>query len=150
MEELLPLIIGILWLAYTWYSKGQKKKQGKENPQVRKKQEPSILEQILTGQTVSFSEPEPVYEEIIEEEDELFTDLPVKEEKSSRPFLNAELSNYIQEGQSISEEVYGSSFDQEFEEEELFSNPLANMEDFDLRKAVIYSEILNTPYIDYK
>jgi len=149
MEELLPLIIGILWLAYTWYNKGQKKKQGQDNPQVRKKQEPSILEQILTGQTASFSEPEPVYEELFEE-DELITDIPDTDEKSTRPFLNAELSNYVKEGQSISEETYGNSFDQLFEEEELVFDQLVDMEDFDLRKAVIYSEILNTPYIDYK
>ena len=160
MEELLPLLIGIIWIAYTWYNKVQKKKQGKNNQPVSAKREPSILEQLITGETVQFSEPEPVYEE--NEEYETISpdtdsyqnfqeaDLETEKEKTSA-FLTSELSGFTEEGQSVFEDTYNNGYDQVLDEDtELVFDTLGEMKDFDLRKAVILSEILNAPYIDYK
>jgi len=155
MEELLPLIIGIIWLAYTWYNKSQKKKQGKDNQPVSAKRAPSILEQLLTGENVQFSEPEPVYEEIEEldtdfHDNYIETELKAEVEKPS-PFLTSELSGFSEEGQSVFEDTYNEGYNLVLDEDaELVFDSLGELKDFDLRKAVILSEILNAPYIDYK
>lgn len=151
MKEYLPLIIGIIWLAYTWYNKNQKKKQGKDNQPVSEKRTPSILEQLLTGENLQFSEPEPVYEEIEELDtnvhDNYFeTELQAEVEKPS-PFLTSELAGFSDEGLSVFEDKYSLAPD---EDEMLVLDALGELKDFDLRKAVIFSEILNAPYIDYK
>ncbi len=151
MKEYLPLIIGIIWLAYTWYNKNQKKKQGKDNQPVSEKRTPSILEQLLTGENLQFSEPEPVYEEIEELDtnvhDNYFeTELQAEVEKPS-PFLTSELAGFPEEGLSVFEDKYSLAPD---EDETLVLDALGELKDFDLRKAVIFSEILNAPYIDYK
>lgn len=154
MEELLPLVIGIIWLAITWYNKSQKKKRAKDSQPSNEKREPSILEQIFAGGSVPLSDPEPVYEEILDEE--LPESIHLNEKrKSPGSFLNAELSDYDFEGQSISEDMYETEFETGFDhafnsENELVFDTLADTEDFDLRKAVIYAEILKAPYIDYK
>jgi len=151
MKEYLPLIIGIIWLAYTWYNKNQKKKQGKDNQPVSEKRTPSILEQLLTGENLQFSEPEPVYEEIEELDtnvhDNYFeTELQAEVEKPN-PFLTSELAGFSDEGLSVFEDKYSLAPD---EDEMLVLDALGELKDFDLRKAVIFSEILNAPYIDYK
>lgn len=155
MEELLPLIIGIIWLAYTWFNKNQKKKQGKDNQPVSEKKAPSILEQLLSGETVPFSEPEPIYEEIEEFETidpgNYGENLENNEEKHSSPFLTSELSGFSEEGQSAFGDSYNNGIDPIIEEEtELVFDTWEDGEDFNLRNAVILSEILNAPYIDYK
>ncbi len=154
MEEFLPLIIGFAWLAYTWYNKNQKKKQGKDNQPVPGERAPSILEQLLSGENIKVSDPEPVYEEIEELEyndpyAHLENELPVEIEKPS-PFLNSELADYTEEGQSIFGDTDNNYDELVDDETELVYDTLGDLEDFDLKKAVILSEILNAPYIDYK
>jgi hypothetical protein len=150
MEELLPIIIGIIWLAYTWYSKSQKKKQGKDSQPTSESREPSILEQLFVGETIPYSEPEPAYEEF--EEMETITAPEMKTEKERiRPFLTSELSGFTEEGQSGLEVTLDEGLSNVLHNEtELVFDTLGDVEDFDLRKAVVLSEILNAPYIDYK
>ena len=155
MEELLPLLIGVIWLAYTWYSKGQKKKQEKsraergEEETARK--EPSVLEQILMGQEIRLDEPEEEYEYLEEEED--LPERKYEEPKPvSTPFLKTEIADYKGEGiSSFTDRSRGlrTFMSEAAFEEEVYGNEF-NTGDFDLRKAVILSEILNPPYIDYK
>jgi len=154
MEELLPLIIGFIWLAYTWYNKNQKKKQGKGNQPVSEERAPSILEQLLSGENIKVSDPEPVYEEIeaLKYDDpsaHLENELPLEIEKPS-PFLNSELAGYAEEGQSAFGDTQNNYENLVDDDTELVYNTLGELEDFDLKKAVILSEILNAPYIDYK
>lgn len=151
MEDFLPILIGIIWIAYTLYSKGQKKKNFKPTHSAPKQEErpPSILEQILMGEQIKQPQPytdffrmeEPPVEEIQPE--------PVTSQKiTPSPFLSDELRSFKGEGQSVSnnysnlgktiEEIL-REHEEEFEENE-----------FDLKRAVIYSEVLNAPYIDYK
>lgn len=151
MEDILPILIGIIWVAYTLYSKGKKKKNVRQQTTEPQKEERprSILEQILMGEQIKPPQPyadffrteEPAHEEIMQEEVSSPKIIP-------RPFLSEELGSYKGEGQSVSnnysnmgktiEEILRES-EEDFEENE-----------FDLKRAVIYSEVLNAPYIDYK
>ncbi|MCD4790317.1 MAG: hypothetical protein K8R37_09980 [Bacteroidales bacterium] len=146
MEELLPIIIGIIWLAYTIYSKGQKKKHAK-NPQPsgeKEKSGASFLEQILLGEESPHPQPYESFIEPIENEPER---VEVYEEEVKKqepqPFLREELSDFLQEGQRVSFKKEEFSYIDIEEKSEIKKY----IEDFNLRKAVIYSEILNAPYI---
>jgi hypothetical protein len=87
---------------------------------------------------------------IYEIEDENFEVKPLQEQpveslKEDNPFLNYELSNFVEEGtQTIVE-----NNERSFVEYEQLSDKESDVQliDFDLRRAVIYSEILNAPYI---
>jgi hypothetical protein len=133
------------------YSKSQKsKKSGPEDSTAKRK--PSMLEQILLGEQLdTLIQPEtesPDY--IYEIEDENFEEKPLQEQpveslKEDNPFLNYELSNFVEEGtQTIVE-----NNERSFVEYEQLSDKESDVQliDFDLRRAVIYSEILNAPYI---
>ncbi len=148
MEEFLPILIGIIWLAYTLYNRAQKKKNARkpQPAETREDKAPSFIEQLLMGeetiQPQPYESPEHDLEtEIIEDE---FANVK-REKEIIKPFLNEELADFIYEGQSVStaneieeiEDEKVTGFDQETDE-------------FDLKKAVIFSEILNAPYIDYK
>jgi hypothetical protein len=154
MEELLPLIIGILWLVYTFYTRGKKKKAPGDAPP-KAKEKPSFLEQLLSAEGLQVSSPEPVdYEEDFAYElEEEPVKTPEKIESRS-PFLNEELSQYQEEGQSqFREAFYLDEDDAGYEESEGVYSPSElreQTESFDLKKAVVFSAILDAPYIDYK
>ncbi len=152
MEELIPLIIGIVWLVYSFYNKGQKRKarEGAPDSADDAQKKPSVLEQLLAGEGFQVGEPEeevydetPVYEPVEESE------VRQKARQEYKPFLQSEISQFSEEGES----QFSEFFD---DEEEDFSGPyfssdyVLDEQGFDLKKAVIYSEILNAPYIDYK
>jgi hypothetical protein len=148
MEEFLPILIGIIWLAYTLYTKGQKKGKLKMQQPAEKKESksPSILEQILMGEP--FQQPQPYETNNMEDStlSEIFEKVESKPRiKKQSPFLQEELSQFKQEGQRgiISDEM-------DLTVQDLIHETAIKERDFDLRSAVIYSEILNTPYISYK
>jgi len=150
MEELLPVLIGIIWVAYTLYNKGQKKKVIKQ-PHGSEKSESkplSLFEQILMGEEIKVSQPYVDYSE-----PEVLTPAPIKEikydkqKKSPRPFLVEELNQFGGEGQSVSSFAQNEKTIEDILNEQDLE--LAEI-DFDIRKAIIYSEILNPPYIGYK
>jgi hypothetical protein len=150
MENLLPILIGIIWVAYTLYNKGKKKNVVRQ-PQVEKQQDAkplSLFERILMGEEIKqpqyFTDyPEP------KEPEPIARPIKIKENlrKTPIPFLNEELAGFVQEGQSVSEFF---SHDKTIEEILQERDEGFGERDFDLRKAVIYAEVLNTPYIDYK
>lgn len=147
MEELLPLIIGVVWLIYTIYNKGKKKGAKRRQPDgISEEKAPSILEQIFAGSEAFQPQTYEVYEEpeenyLVEE----YIDVESGKEEKRSPFLKSELADFVQEGQSAF-----SSSDDIFAEEILESESHIEKQDFDLRKAIIFSEILNAPYIGYK
>jgi len=156
MEDLLPLLIGVIWLAFTLYSRGQKKKNAKPTggKQAQPKA-PSLLEQILMGQQIQVPEPEPYveYEEEVDDEPQPVYQ-PIEKKETfipvSNAFLSSELFDIDGEGQH--------AFNYEIEEDEpmdikdLYDVRKESVldEDFDLRKAIIYEAVLNPPYIDFK
>lgn len=147
MEELLPLIIGIIWLVYTIYSKG-KKKEAKKRPagEYHEIKKPSVLEQLFSNDDIISTQPYEMDDEPIEDKiNEQYEIVVNEEDEEAEPFLKTELSNYMYEGQSA---VAASS---NFIDEELAKQESSvEVRDFDLRKAIIYSEIINAPYIGYK
>lgn len=152
MEELLPLIIGILWLVYTFYTKGQKKKSGSrstpgEDPTSKP---PSFLEKLLAGEGF-LTEPEDDPTLYIDEEELSFAEkVEAARNSKEKPFLRTELSGFTGEGQSQFSKAY---VDDQKAMAEIYDIPLEGneiMEEFDLRKAVVFSAILDAPYIDYK
>jgi len=154
MEDFLPILIGVIWLAYTWYSKDQKKKAraAAGNPKAENvKRQPSILEQILMGQEIKINEPDEsnVYEEEEAEEIREYEPVAATPEKPN-PFLNTEMSEFREEGQSSLRYKSIPVVLQESDEEDYEFDFGVGIGEFDVRKAVIYSEILNPPYIDYK
>jgi hypothetical protein len=146
MEELLPIIIGIIWLVYTIYSKAQKKKLAKSPQPSGKKEKPatSFLEQLLLGEEAPHPQPYESFIEPIEKEPEIVEVYEEEVEKQEpKPFLREELSDFLQEGQPVRFKKEDLSYFDIEEESEIRKY----IEDFNLRKAVIYSEILNAPYI---
>jgi hypothetical protein len=150
MENLLPILIGIIWVAFTLYNKGKKKKIVKPAgvAEVLEKKPLSIFEQILMGEEIREQQP---YSDYIEQN--VTKPVAYKEEKLKQtkkppsPFLNEELASFIHEGQSMNDVTKDKKTIEEILHEQEAEIAL---KDFDIRKAVIYSEILNTPYIDYK
>ncbi len=146
MEEILPLIIGILWLVYTFYKKGKKKEARRHQPVGSEEvKAPSILEQLFAANDVPEPQPYEMYEE---PEDntyvEDFDEVVIETNEKQSPFLNAELADFVNKGQ-----VAITPSDNFMMEKEDVENQ-DNIPDFDIRKAIIFSEILNTPYIGYK
>ena len=146
MEDFLPLLIGIIWLVYTLYNKGQKQKAKKGLPATEgKSQMSSILEELLLGKVVNPTTP--VYAD--ESEVKPFTDFtgdeePVESFQASipKPVITSELEKYTIEGEhAFPVEDFIDDFSYSTE------NILLNNNEFDLKRAVIYSEILNAPYI---
>ena len=151
MEDLLPLLIGVIWLAYTWFNKEQKKKNaarsGKTGEQKTKpEKEPSILEQILMGQEIRVPEPEEVLYEAENEKEKVE---PVPVVNKAKPWRSSAIERFTEEGTSV---LRGKSpiTLHDIEQEEDGYDPVFNPDDFDLQQAVVYAEILHPPYIDYK
>lgn len=147
MEELLPIIIGLIWLAYSFYNKSQKKKnlrKPESQPEEHQKP-PSILEQILMGEQPSTVDNSIPYEEFEIEKDIEFEPVVIKEAKST-PFISHELSTITTEGQEAFGDDDKLPMEYDYEKEQV----VEKFQDFDLKKAIIFSEILNAPYIKYK
>ncbi len=147
MEELLPLIIGIVWLIYTIYNKGKKKEARKRHSEDSEEKTPSsILEQIFTRNESFKPQSYDVYDESEDSQRvEEYVEVAQKQEEETRPFLNKELADFVHEGQ-----VAITPSDAYLMEQNTDKEDQAEKLDFDLRKAIIFSEILNAPYIGYK
>ena len=162
MDDFLYIIIGIIWVIYSLYSnkqKQQKKRMLEEQRRIDPDAPPaparprSILEQILDPEPeIPETAPQP-YEEYKEHQ----------EEYSYETQQPVQFKPVIQSLETITNEVSGSYFDNQYAsrgDANYYDNrvmsesthneiPLAEelVEEFDLRKAVIYSEILNPRYI---
>ena len=154
MDDLLYILLGLAWIAFAFYRHSQKKKQ-RNRPDApdaphETKDPVSLLEQLLTGKEETMT--------------------------ASPPFADANQTDYFKEFRDIYEEPEGLTFEEEYRlkgvssvEETDYSEMMdkqrqassaqsiiydAYVKDeeenktnyFDLRKAVIYSEILNRPY----
>lgn len=145
MEEFLPILIGIIWLAYTFYTKGKKKRTPERQKSESQKTTPveSIISELFgvnfetSSREKSFESFDPVELELEEMEDEyVFGQTP-------SPFLQNEMSEFVEEGQH----VFENSFENDLELESDNIDYKGEIQEFNLRNAVIYSEILNAPYL---
>ena len=165
MDDYLYIIIGIVWVVYSLYSNKQKQAKKKLMEEQRKSQpnqsnrvpEPqrprSILEQLLNPEP-ELPEPQPVdYDDYVDDEEANMVEMPeikhYKPEYQTREIIRDEVSadyfdsQYASRGETNyydSREVLASAYNEEILQEDLHL-------EFDLRKAVIFSEILKPKYI---
>jgi hypothetical protein len=147
MENFLPIIIGVAWLVYTIYSKGKKRGANRSHPEdTEKAPTPSFLEQLFTDKEELSPQPYQVYNEAEAYEPiEKYEEVVFEQEEELTPFLRAELADFEHEGQTAI-----SPLENYLTEEDTDENNQVERPDFDLRRAIIFSEILNAPYIGYK
>ncbi|MBW6491149.1 MAG: hypothetical protein K0B15_08145 [Lentimicrobium sp.] len=161
MDDYLYIIIGILWVVYSLYNNKQKQ-QKKRLLEEQRRNQPFPGPETVKPRSIfdKFLDPEP---ELPEPDTEVFDEY--KDEKPYS-FEIPEAEPYKSENQSletITDEVSSSYFDKQYasradmayyDKREMAESthniaPLIDelSEEFDLRKAVIYSEILNPRYI---
>ncbi|HAH57277.1 MAG: hypothetical protein KUL83_06330 [Lentimicrobium sp.] len=156
MEDFLFIIIGIVWLVYSFYNSKQKaqrkqaEKQARSNGPATPTPVPkrSFLEELL--------DPEPPVVRPVVDPEEAW-------EESYSPAQEAEMLAEAQSLEKIEEEYTDSYFERQYADrnrvseterviERVTEEPVILVEEiieeeFDLRKAVIYAEILNPRYI---
>jgi len=151
MEEIIYILIGVIWLAATIYKASQKnkKKAGPQHTASPSTEEESnitdtrsLIEELLEGQRLRIPEPEVrearIPEPMIRE---------VEENKPARSFQNEYARFGFRGLETLSGEGVSSLGDIKFEDhmkedEKTSSGPVK----IDLRKAIIYSAILERPY----
>lgn len=176
MDDILYIIIGIVWLAVSIYQSQRKMKQKQQKAAQQKLEREEETDQTYEEQTPkkkSFIDQ--ILEEMNKEEESTPYSEPVPpppppppvRNKSENYYKNKSVENYMSrsdmpESESgLSGEYYEKSrirkrdyraFSQENKKEETthfydYDDEIDDFEfDFDLRNAVIYSEILNRPY----
>ncbi len=151
MEEFIYILIGVIWLGASIYKASQKKKQ-KARPQSQASSVPeeettvsrtkSLLEQLLEGQQVQVPEPE-----IVEYE----YDEPMLTEIEDKPLSGSFQSEYAGRSKGLEAlESEGVSSLGRISFVEIMKDTTEKQHKavrIDLRKAIIYSAILERPYI---
>ena len=149
MDELIYILVLVAWVAYSIFNAKQKKKQKEQQAKSAPKPQPQY-------ETSEPQKPKPsVLEDLFGEE--FFEELPDDEEeisyKEAVPAKEPVVTSYQPQASEKSyEERYktASQLIQEMKDEEMETIMEAGDEmpekDFDLRKAVIYSTILERPY----
>ncbi len=150
MEDFIYILAGVAYLAYSIYSAGQKKKKKLEEaqqqpyvetevktsePSIKKESAPSIFDEILGLQNFEFNSEEELYDEVEEDfvEEEIIDVVPSEEGiRTTKIQSSIELFESQEEESIVQLDEKEKSIDYEF----------------NLRDAIISSEILNPPYID--
>lgn len=161
MDNFLYIIIGIVWLAYSFYSNNQKKQRMKAEQEARKSGQPvvpppartrTLLEELLDPQPPVVVPPAEAEEEWVQPE--VFFPVDARSAEVIQP--------EAQSLERIVEEVSESYFEQQYAERNRKKDDIRVIQpeevapvniveyivddDFDLRRAVIFSEILNPRY----
>jgi len=151
-EDFLYVMIGLVWVAFSIY-KGNQKKKKSQNPDTEKKKGKSAIEELLGNFLDINQENEIVYqdEDIKTESEEALFDKVVVDEKTelkttadifSHNDSNRD-SNFSQEKEVLSSDV--NKNDRVFGKEYDIPVKKRKKSRFNVKKAVIYSEILNRP-----
>lgn len=178
MDDILYVILGVIWLAWSLYSNKQKAErkrmeQAKREAEVRRNttSETVVPPVVQPGyepvKPVHKSPERSVLEEIFgeyipQEEADEDTYTPEVDEKSWQRKMADYSASEVQSLEEIKEEIpadyFNKLYDKEYktveqqviktsEDEEEDTQNTVSQEDFDLKKALIYSEILRAPYI---
>jgi len=146
MEDFIYILAGVAYLAFSIYSANQKKKKKLEQaqqqpysetreevsePYVKKEATSSIFNEILGLQNFEFNREEELYSEIEEDviEEDIIDVVPLEEGTPTTTQTTIEMIEDEEEALQLKE---NETFDYEF----------------NLRDAIISSEILNPPYIE--
>jgi len=157
MEDFIYVLVGVAWVAYSIYNQGQKQKRKQESKsevrsvEVYPKTE-SKFESIL-NEKFNFEGLFEVEESKDDYLDTQFSELDVVEKKEAHSFSYSEIEGVSALGtrQEVSPSEGIRNEKEVHEEDEMMNNLIGDLlndrGEFDVRKAVIYSEILNPPYI---
>ena len=156
MEDVIYIIIGLLWLVFTFYVQSKKKKKQQEarsgQPSTPSSQQPKTFFEKIFSEDLSpqpqYQEPEPeLEEEFLEYENENNSPGSFREEYEKlgvrsleqNPLKNTETKGMIYSESGIENELEITS------KQGVGKEPEEGLE-FDLRTAVIMAEILERPY----
>lgn len=160
MEDYLYILLGVAWVAYSIYNQGQKQKKKQaqklaeedenEEPQVENAFENFIEKKLNLEGMFNFQETEEEPEE--EPLDSPYSKIDIVEEKDKSEYFKPEnegVSAFVNKvKQSQSTEVSSKIIDtDEISVDDLTKQIDETEIDFDLKSAVIFSEILNARYI---
>ncbi|MCF8295957.1 MAG: hypothetical protein K9J13_00310 [Saprospiraceae bacterium] len=142
MEKFIYLLIGIGWIVYSIYKRSQKQaaKQTHQPSSQNQTSPKSLLEELLLGEDfknipIETDESDLPYRNQIHDEEAIsFNQAFEKTSNINKTYSKTPLTRIQQKTQDIEQAV----------EDEAIN--LLDLNDFDLRKAVIYSEILKRPY----
>ena len=144
MEEILPILLGLLWLIVTIISRNKKRKASKSAFQNKSKESSGkdILEEIFSIGNSKVQTPEPLYYE--EEEPYQQVDIqPTVDNTIKADYLMNEISEFKEEGsRAISEERIKQVEDRRYS----FSKRKDHLK-VNLKNAFIYDAIFKPPYI---
>ncbi len=143
MEDYIYILLGIGWIVYSIYKRSQKQaSKNRQQSSAPKYDSPkSLLQELLSGEkfeplTVETEYPEHPYSSDIDDEQKYNFSKDLEETSL------VENINY-EEKQSLNVKRKIQNIEIAEEENEISS---IDLNDFDLRKAVIYSEVLKRPY----
>jgi len=154
VEDFLYILVGIAWVAFSYYN-AQKKKRAKESKNPSEKRKPSFLETLIDEAGFKTEEETPVYADPYLENDSVI------EENNGNSFQDESEENYSQEVFSYDdyyeESNYQARSDVKDKKQSLKNDVVTTtisdknksknkVRKVDLRKAVIYSEILEKKY----
>jgi len=141
MENLLPFLLGLLFLGIKYYNKTQKDKAKKllehggsiERPSPKASSLDDFIEQFYPQKTTPFTEP--AYVGNVEKEEEKLSWMEQKhqEEPESIEYIDNTTGKIKHETQ--------------FEMIQNKPNQATEKLDFDLKKAIVYDAIMNPPYL---
>lgn len=164
MEDVLYILIGVAWVAYSIYSYNQKAKKNKQTKQSHPYSEYESNQSDQLEEEEEYQEQPSAFDELISEfkskeaHGDVISPLDYQKSPVPEPLVSSEESIHTEEepmedNSPLSQEMY----EQYKETEEEFVdkddiNELSDSEDetgeeidFDLKKAIIYSEILKRP-----
>ncbi len=141
MKNLLPFLLGLLFLGVKYYNKTRKDKAAKESLNnanieqntVKKSSIDDLIDQLFPSPQPSYSTPPVAQPQVINEESIDWMEEKHIEEPSSIEYTDKTARKIKQNTQ--------------FELIQNKTNQDAEQLDFDLRKAIIYDAIINPPYI---
>lgn len=155
MEDVIYIVIGLLWLVFTFYTQSKKKKQReaqKGKPASTSSETPkSFFEQLFADQPATrepnqevLSELDLEYQDVAEKEKSPSSFVEEYEKMGIKSLEDTQLKNYGTNvgGTGVIEQENEQDFDPEMIVEEKSKEGL----EFDLRRAVIMAEILERPY----
>ena len=156
MEDFIYVLVGVAWVAYSIYNQGQKQKRKQafksevKSDEIFPKTE-SKFESIL-NKKFNFENLFEVEESNDDYLDRQYSELDVVEEVEKYSFNKSEtegVSAFKTKQEAGSGQVSRNETEYHEEDEKvdnLITDLLNDSGEFDMRKAVIYSEILNPPY----
>ncbi len=158
MEDLIYILLGLLWLVFTFYSQNKKRKEKQLKAEQQQEQEEdsskSILEDIFGNmeeepKKIEVIEPAPRSKTFKKNFEDQYKDLGIDSVEKTGKNYHTKAVNPIKETSILKQNI--------IEKQEIVSkiNKIRSFNgkskkgnnNFDLRKALIYQAIMDTPYI---